>query len=69
MPASPAAPRMMRLVAFVDLALAVACIATPFLRTRFGLPITLMFTIPLLAGSVFLFWLAWRLDRRPAAGA
>lgn len=69
MPISPAAPRIMRLVAYVDLALAVACIATPFLRTRFGLPIALMFAIPLLAGSIFCFWFAARLEQRPRASS
>lgn len=66
---SPAAPRMLRIVACVDLALATACIAAPFLRTRFGLPITLMFAVPLLAGSIFCFWFAARLERRPTTGS
>lgn len=68
-PMSRSAPRIMRVVACFDLALAVAVIATPFLRTRFGVPITLMFAVPLFAGALFLFWFAARLARPPVTGS
>jgi hypothetical protein len=54
---------VLRLAATVDFVIAAAFIATPFLRSRVGLPIALVVAAVLAIGAGVLLVLAPRLDR------
>ena len=54
---------VLRLAAVVDGLIAVLLVATPLLRSRVGLPITLVTSAAIATGAAFLLVVAGRLDR------
>jgi hypothetical protein len=54
---------VLRLAAAIDFVIAGALIATPFLRSRVGMPIALLVAAAIASGSALLLVIAQRLDR------
>jgi len=55
---------VLRLAALLDFLIAVASVATPFLTSRVGLPMTLIFAAALVSGAGLLLVIAARIDSR-----
>jgi hypothetical protein len=54
---------VLRLAAIIDVLIAMVLVGTPFLRSRVGLPFTLLFAAVIAIGAIVLLVIASRFDR------